>query len=218
MRFPEAACVPYAEEDEGCRNRKDFSVLDITVGVRLPNAGIAEILGGVSSGKTTLAHLIVSSFVRRGEFAAWVDLPNAFDPYCALDAGVDLDRLLWVAPADPIMAIRTTELVLGVGGFRVVVLDLGCSDAAKRRVSTSAWLRMSRAAALRRAMLLVLGSAYAPGSFATLSLESSGSRPVFSAQGGPFPFFRGASSSLRVRKFKGGPLLDRPVRFFATPE
>lgn len=218
MRFPDAACASYAEEGQSARNHKDFSALDIAVGARLPNVGIAEILGGVSSGKTTLAHLIVSSFVRRGDFAAWVDLPNAFDPDCALGAGTDLDRLLWVAPADPIMAIRTTELVLSVGGFRVVVLDLGCSDAAKRRVSTSAWLRVSRAAAIRRAMLLVLGSAYAPGAFATLSLESSGSRAVFAAQDGPVPFFRGTSSSLRVRKLKGGPLLDRPVQFFARPK
>ncbi|MCC6850393.1 MAG: hypothetical protein IT294_18030 [Deltaproteobacteria bacterium] len=199
------------------RQEEAFAVLDAVLDRGFPEGGVAQVFGGPSSGKTTLAHRIVSSFVRRGECAAWVDLPDAFDPDGARDAGVDLDRVLWVAPRDPVMAVRAVELVLGAGGFRVVVLDLGGSLAGRLRLPAAAWLRVSRAATVRRATLVVLAATCVAGTFATLVLEASVSRPVFSPPEASRSFFEGTVSALRVRKCRGGPPVDRPLRFFASP-
>ena len=120
--------------------------LDAVLGGGLPCGAITEIFGGVSSGRTTLAQVLISAVTHGGEFAAWIDLPNAFDPHCARAAGVDLERVLWVSPTDHLAALRAVEHVLDAGGFRVVVLDLD-RPSGGRSVPASAWLRMGRAAA-----------------------------------------------------------------------
>jgi hypothetical protein len=182
----------------------------------LPYGGITEIFGGISSGKTTLAYVVVSSFVRRGELAAWIDLPDAFDPSCARRAGVDLDRVLWVAPSNVAMAVRAIESVLAMDGFRVVILDLGIFISTRSTVSASAWLRLNRVASRRSCAIVVLASAHATGAFSTLSMEANASRRVFVGEDGSCSFFEGTYSALQIRKFKNGPLSDRPFRFFAS--
>lgn len=195
-----------------------LSLLPDIFGGVLPRGGIAEIFGGASSGKTTFAHVVVSTFVRRGEFAAWVDLPNSFDPRCARNAGIELDRVLWVAPPTPMLAVRVVEQVLGTGGFRVVVLDLG-DVSARPGLSTSIWLRMSRVAKLRHAAILVLAATRVAGTFSALSLEASEDHRAFVGEGNAGCFFEGASNSFRIRRVKGGLPSDRALRFFAsTPE
>ncbi len=58
---------------------------------------ISEILGPASSGKTAVAASFAASATRRGEVAAWIDLPGAFDPASVEAAGADLARILWVS-------------------------------------------------------------------------------------------------------------------------
>ncbi len=190
--------------------------LDAILGGGLPCGAITEIFGGVSSGRTTIAQTLISTVTHAGEFAAWIDLPNAFDPDCARTAGIDLERMLWVSPVDRIGAFRAAEQVVNAGGFRVVVLDLDDPSLARSVVPTSAWLRMGRAAACRNAAIVVIGAVDVAGAFATLSLEACPHRRVFAGERGPCPIFEGATSALWVRRFKFGPQPTIPVELFAT--
>ena len=190
--------------------------LDAILGGGLPCGAITEIFGGVSSGRTTLAQVLISAVTIAGDFAAWIDLPNAFDPNGARAAGVDLERMLWVSPTDHLAALRAVEHVLDAGGFRVVVLDLDCASGVRSMLPAAAWLRLGRAAACRNAAIVVIATAHAVGTFAALSLEACANRRVFAGEGGPCPVFQGATSSLRIERHKFGPPVTTPVELRAS--
>ena len=57
---------------------------------------ITEIVGGLSSGRTSHLLACLGEVVGRGETAALVDTEETFDPGSAAQAGIDLRRLLWV--------------------------------------------------------------------------------------------------------------------------
>jgi recombination protein RecA len=57
---------------------------------------LTEICGLTSSGRTTLLLSALAAATRRGEFCAVVDAGDALDPQSAMDAGVDLEQMLWV--------------------------------------------------------------------------------------------------------------------------
>jgi recombination protein RecA len=61
-----------------------------------PRGCLTEICGPASSGRTTLLLAALAAATRRGEFCVLVDASDALDPHAAADAGVDLDRLLWI--------------------------------------------------------------------------------------------------------------------------
>src|ERR1700678_4052859 len=61
-----------------------------------PRGCLTEICGPASSGRTTLLLAALAAATRRGEFCVLVDASDALHPRSAADAGVDLDRLLWV--------------------------------------------------------------------------------------------------------------------------
>src|SRR6266852_3366906 len=58
---------------------------------------VSEIIGDLSSGKTTLAASFAAFSTMRGEVAAWIDSADSFDPESMAAAGVDLTLLLWVS-------------------------------------------------------------------------------------------------------------------------
>lgn len=186
-----------------------------TIVDELPSGAVTEILGDVSSGKTTVVRALLAVALRSGGYAAWVDLPNAFDPRSARDAGIDLDRLLWIAPADEAAAIRAAEQVLNAGGFRIVVLDFGDSGLGDVRFSTAVWLRMNRAAAIHRVAIVVLDTVHV-ARCAAVSLEVHASHRIFVGEGSPCPMFEGAAIALQLRMYKGGCFSERPLQLFAS--
>lgn len=66
----------------------------------LPRGCVTEICGPASSGRTSLLLAALAAATRRGEFCALLDACDALDPHSTADAGVDLDRLLWVRCGD----------------------------------------------------------------------------------------------------------------------
>ena len=103
--------------------RPGIERLDELLGGGLPRGHLSEIVGGPSSGRTALLHALLASATRRGEVAAVVDLPDALDPPSLARAGADLERVLWVRPPSPQIALKCAELILAAGGFGVVALD-----------------------------------------------------------------------------------------------
>ncbi len=170
--------------------------LDAALGGGFPRGAITEVYGAPSSGKTTLAHAVLAATIRRGGFAAWIDLPNSFYPSHASN------RVLWVAPRDSVAALRATELVLEAGGFHVVILDLGAPASDRSAVPASRWLRMARMAARRDTVIVVLSVTHVAGAFAALSLETCAYHPRFVGSRGPCPIFEGLASSLHFRRRK----------------
>ena len=114
-----------------------------------------------------------------GEVCALVDATDAFHPASAREAGVDLDRLLWVRCGGNVEhAITAAEMILQGGGFGLVVLDLG--DIGKRKQSLipdAAWFRYRRAIENTPTALLVIGSQTLSASCAALVLEIEPGKP-----------------------------------------
>jgi hypothetical protein len=67
----------------------------------LPRGCLTEICGAASSGRTSLMLAALAAATQRQEVCALVDPCDALDPQSAMDAGIDLKRLLWVRCSAP---------------------------------------------------------------------------------------------------------------------
>src|SRR5215207_4911587 len=90
------ALPPLDRVDPAALVPTDVIALDACLRGGLPRGQLSEIAGPRSSGRTTLLLQLIAAAARRGEIAALVDTLDRFDVASACDAGVDLDRLLWV--------------------------------------------------------------------------------------------------------------------------
>jgi recombination protein RecA len=155
-----------------------IEAVDTNLDGGLPVGAISELIGPDSSGRTSLAFAFVAQCIDSEHVCAWVDVADALDPESAAASGVDLERLLWVrcrnvqrqSKAKPWaqldQALRATDLLLQVGGFGAIVLDLG-STAPEHgsRIPLATWFRWRQAADRTRCCLVVLGKmAYAQSS------------------------------------------------------
>jgi hypothetical protein len=108
---------------------------------------IAEISGPRSSGKTSVCLNILAQATRNGEVCAVVDTYGSFHPHSAVEAGVELSRLVWIrCNGNSGHALKTTDLLLHAGGFSVVCLDL-CEVPVRilNQIPLSYWYRFGRA-------------------------------------------------------------------------
>lgn len=122
--------------------------LDTALGGGVPRGQISELVGAVSSGRTSVLHQLLAQTTRQGELAAVVDVNDTFDPGMAAARGVGLDRLLWVrgeTESAVVRAIKALNLVVSAGGFGLVVFDAGGVPArALRQLPFTTWLRVQR--------------------------------------------------------------------------
>lgn len=127
--------------------------LDALLGGGLPKGKLVELVGARSSGRWSAVVAALAGVTGCGEVAALVDHGGHFDPQVATEAGVDLERLLTVAPDRLKECVASAELLLATG-FPLVAVDLGLRVRGKR-VPDAAWVRLARAAAAHGAALLV---------------------------------------------------------------
>lgn len=122
--------------------------LDTALGGGVPRGQISEVVGAVSSGRTSVLHQLLARTTRQGELAAVVDVNDTFDPGMAAARGVGLDQLLWVrgeTESAVVRAIKALNLVVSAGGFGLVVFDAGGVPArALRQLPFTTWLRVQR--------------------------------------------------------------------------
>lgn len=98
----------------------------------LPAGRITEIVGASSSGKTALGLRLLAEQTRTGKLVAFVDGTGQLYPPAAAAIGVDLCRMLLIAPKhtgratqDPVARLaRATEIITRCRAFAMVVLDL----------------------------------------------------------------------------------------------
>src|ERR1700704_910319 len=131
---------------------------------------ITEIVGGLSSGRTSHLLACLGAGVGRGETAALVDTEETFDPGSAAQAGVDLRRLLWVrCGSNREGALRAADMVVRCPGFALVALDLG--ERVPRLPTTMAF-RLKFAVRRTEVALLIVGRRRLTGSSAALAIET----------------------------------------------
>jgi recombination protein RecA len=174
----EAACAERVSAPFAFRERK--IVETATTGIAgidaltggLPRGGLTEISGLAGAGNMSLlVSLLAEQTAAQAEACALVDARDAFDPYAADAAGVDLRRLLWVRCGHIDQALRAADLVIAGGGFGLVALDL--SDVAPeivRQVPLNAWFRFGRAVEDTSTIFLVLDREPNTRSCASLAL------------------------------------------------
>lgn len=172
---------------------------------------VSEILGGPSSGRTSVLLATLAAATARGELVALVDAFDRADPVSAVATGIDLPRLLWVrgpalsvsatvSPApgrSPLVstailrAVRACDLIVRAGGFGVVALDLaGAPARALRDLAASTWMRLAHANAGRPTVCLLVGEQSMGRSARGVSVRLSSAR-------------RWSGTSLQSRRFAG---------------
>lgn len=171
----------------------------------LPRGCLTEVCGPESSGRTSLLLAALAAATRREEICALIDASDAFHPYSAAAAGVNLERLLWIrcgvnSPSslltrrrrnatsleewerrrreDPVeQALRAADMILQSNGFGLVAIDLaGVPLKTARRIPLTTWFRFRRAVENTPTVLLVIGEQFCAQSCASLSLQLRGSR------------------------------------------
>jgi hypothetical protein len=178
----------------------------------VPRGRITEIVGGASSGRTTMLHRLLAQAGANGEYCAVVDTSNSFDPQSAAMAGVRLDTLVWVrCSGNAEHAFKSADMLIHSGGFGVVALDLCDVPAqATQRIPLSYWHRFRRAVEDSSTMLVVLGRDANAKSCASLLVEA---RRVDNGFTGSFParLLRNAEFEIKARK----PYRPAPARMSA---
>ena len=145
--------------------------MDQSLGGGWRQGEVSEVIGGPSTGRSSVLCATLAAATRRGELAALVDAFDRADPLSAAAAGLDLSRLLWVrgpaltptaresivGPAI-LRAVRACDLIIRAGGFGVVALDLaGVPARALRELAASTWMRLGHANAGQPTVCLLIG-------------------------------------------------------------
>ncbi len=89
----------------------------------IPRGRITEILGPLTSGKTTMALKIIAHAQGLKDKAAYIDLSQTFDPDYAFRCGVDLRKLLIVQPNSGREALAIANSLVSSKGLGVMVFD-----------------------------------------------------------------------------------------------
>jgi hypothetical protein len=203
VRFPEPGAAAFRTAF-----LETFPTLDELLAGGLPRGKLVEMIGARSSGRFSAVLAALAAATAAGEAAALVDLGDGLDPQAAATLGVDLDRLLWLRPANLKQALAGAEILLG-GGFPLVILDLGNPPVRGGRGVEAGWLRLARAAQAHGAALLVASPYRVSGTAAAAVLRAARGRPRWHGclgslgmSGGPW-LLDGLSCQVTLAKCRG---------------
>src|SRR5437016_8726980 len=196
-----------------------IAALDAALGGGLARGQLHEVIGPPGAGGTALLRATLAAATSAGELCALIDPGGSFDPA----RGIDLARLLWVRPRDPVQALRAAEIALEAR-FALVALDLGdvCVLPPPRRPKgvievvrfekrtaspgASPWARLARRAEKHGGALLLLARAPQAGTVAAATIELERGRAQWEGrQGAPGRFLRGTNAVGAVARHKRMP-------------
>lgn len=198
-------------------DRYDSTVgeLDTLLAGGLRRGKLTQITGARSTGRFAVVLSTLASTTSRGEPAALVDGGDHLDPRNAEDAGVILERLLWVRPRSIKQAVKATEMLITTG-FPLVVLDLGLR--LRGRANEAAWTRLARAAQDAGAVLLVSSPWPVSGHVADADLSFRRGRAIWKGGGLTPTLLDGIRGSIAVEKQRGRKPGDWTTRAVRTAE
>ena len=127
-QFGKGSVMRMGDEDAMARDIDVISTgslgLDVALGIGgFPKGRVVEIYGPESSGKTTLALQAVSSCMKAGGTAAFVDAEHALDPIYAEKLGINVDELLVSQPDTGEQALEITDMLVRSGAVDIIVVD-----------------------------------------------------------------------------------------------
>lgn len=163
-----------------------IDALDAALGGGLPRGKLVELCGARSSGRLSLTLNALSAAQATGELVALVDVADALDPRSAEDAGLQLDRLLWVRPKQFADGLRAADRVLDAGGFGLVALyaaGVALRVSKREHLSAAVWARLQQRAERSRAAVLLIADRPMAGSFSVATLEARAGRAHFIGDG-----------------------------------
>lgn len=198
----------------------------------LPRGQVSELIGPVSSGRTSLAWTWLATATACGESVALIDTFDRFDPASATTCGLNLSRLLWVrgqaitkttGAIDPTWlpgaravegpgtllertidrSLKALNLVLQSGVCSAVVFD--CADvplAGLRRIPLTTWLRLQRVVEGTDTACLLLGPVPIARSAGGVTI-TTGIDPTGNRQPGTGQQARWAGAHDRSRRLAG---------------
>ncbi len=205
-----------------------IEALDVRLAGGWPRGALSEVIGPRSSGRTGVLVSTLAAATREGHVVALVDGFDRFDPRSAAEAGVDLDRLLWVRGAaltvemarGPMLdravqhAVRAFDLILRAGGFAIVVLDLAdAPHAAMRRLPSATWLRLAHVIEGQTTVALVACASPAGRSARGVSVHLD-AQPVWSGDSPQSRRLDGLRIDYRLRAANAPPIgaVSSPLR------
>ncbi|MFN2411452.1 MAG: hypothetical protein ABR535_00135 [Pyrinomonadaceae bacterium] len=205
--------LTYLKEE---RKHSDRILIE-SAGLALTRGTIAEMVGGPSSGKTSVMLSLLSKLTRTGEICAVVDSSNRFDPCTAFLAGVELENLLWVRCGGAIeKAFTAADYLVQAKGFGAVWLNLsGISTHALRLVPRTYWYRYRTRIKETPTLMLITAEEPMTGPASQSSFVFSRERIEWSGTGRyklPKEFHLSIHSR---REFYGKPLLTK-IKFDYT--
>jgi len=192
--------------------------LDAALGGGLARGQLHEIVAPPGAGGTALLRAALGAATAAGELCALIDPADAFDPR---PPHIDLRRLLWVRPHDPVQALRAAEIALEAR-FALVAIDLADAGPAPRRPGgvvqvvrfekkppspgASPWARLARRAEKHCGAVLILARAPQAGTFACATVELERGASLWEgAPGAPVRLLRGVRSDCAVTRHKRMP-------------
>jgi hypothetical protein len=150
---------------------------------QLPCGGISEIVGAPTSGRTSLVQAILKNSILKGEICALIDWADSFEPANAQRNGVFLEQLLWVRGArrPPNIVVKIADIILHIGGFGAVVLDL-CEVAPRslQSIPLSWWYRLRKVIEHTPTMLIIVANGSVTGPCASQVIDMRCRRTVWS--------------------------------------
>lgn len=191
--------IPVGFRDVTSRERFSSGVpeIDVVLEGGFPRATLSEITGSPSSNRTALTVSILARAFEAGECGAWIDGNGSFDPESAAEAGLELNRLLWInCRGNPEHALKATDLLLHAGGFGLIVFDVGdVAENVLRRLSMASWFRLRLAAEQTGTALITLTPSPQTRSCSAVCIELKRTKSIWRGR-----LFRGIVSLLETRK------------------
>ena len=194
--------VPFGFREFDARGSFTCGVYEIDTLLQggFPRAALSEIAGAASTNRTALMVSILARAFDTGECCAWIDGGGTFDPESAAEAGLQLNRMLWVnCKSNPEHALKATDLLLHGGGFGLMVFDVGdTSDSLLRRMPMASWYRLRLGAEKTGTALIALTPAPQTRSCSAVCVELNRSKSIWHGR-----LLCGIASTLEVRKHNG---------------
>jgi hypothetical protein len=180
------------------------------LGLTLVRGAITEIVGGPSTGKTSIALSLLAKLTTEGEICAAVDACGGFDPTTAVLAGVDLDNLLWIrCGSDVEKAFMAADHLVQAKGFGAIWLNLnGLSQRTLQMVPKTYWFRYRTRIKDTPTMLFVTAREHITGSASQSSFTASRTAASWSGLGS-FKLLREFHLDLHSRTHIGRPVTTK---------
>ena len=183
---------------------------------QFPRKTLSEISGSASTGRTSLALKALARATSNNEWAAWVEISDAFDPRSAAANGIDLNQILWTRAPDCKRALIAAEYLLDADNLRSIFIDLvSQASRSKHRKNDlaimnnpSIWSRLRIRTTQSNSAVIILSESRIVGSFADFVFHLTDSQPIFEEDPVSFIGLRGKISHYRHKLHPGQPNLS----------